>query len=454
MAMIKCPQCGKDISSRALKCPGCGLDLSHNIDMPATKLCIECGSVLDEDAAVCPNCGCPVDPDETGTDSNIDTVEVNAAIVAETHEGTASTENESAKPETVAEAGDETGSKKKRIILIGAAAAAVIIIIIIVIIASTASRKAKEEKALNQYISNYQNAAELMLDGAIDAEDACMLIHDVWYNTIFKESDSTTDPYTKTNGSFNDDFNDSLYALFMDTTFIAKKLDIQDNQEQVETAMQELVNPPEQYGEAYQELKDLYSSYEEFTNLALNPTGTLTTFTASYNDMDSEILADYNAVKLYFDADATAAAAAEDVKNSDFTQEQIDAVETYVMNAATEALKDYDIAVTSVDFDLSSRHVTEYSDTVFYDIMVNCVGSNVSNGEKIQVAEAIDEISGYDIEKATGVSADNTCLCVYADLGLGKLLAVDNSDGTYTLIEGNAIPVFSQTEEEIFGEAE
>ena len=58
-----------------------------------------------------------------------------------------------------------------------------------------------------------------MIMGAIKAEDSGNLIHDVWYNTIYKESDSKTDKYTKTNHSFNEDFNTSLTALMSDDDF-------------------------------------------------------------------------------------------------------------------------------------------------------------------------------------------------------------------------------------------
>lgn len=54
MAMINCPECGRQISDKALSCPGCGYDM-------IAPRCVECGEVISDLAAVCPKCGCPVE---------------------------------------------------------------------------------------------------------------------------------------------------------------------------------------------------------------------------------------------------------------------------------------------------------------------------------------------------------------------------------------------------------
>ena len=57
MAMISCPNCGKEISDKAIKCPACGYEL---LAVEETTKCEECGQELPEGATSCPNCGCPV----------------------------------------------------------------------------------------------------------------------------------------------------------------------------------------------------------------------------------------------------------------------------------------------------------------------------------------------------------------------------------------------------------
>lgn len=57
MALIKCPDCGKQISDKASECPNCGCPSSQF----APKICPECGNVLANGDITCPNCGFPLD---------------------------------------------------------------------------------------------------------------------------------------------------------------------------------------------------------------------------------------------------------------------------------------------------------------------------------------------------------------------------------------------------------
>ena len=65
--------------------------------------------------------------------------------------------------------------------------------------------------------------------------------------------------------------------------------------------MKLLQNPPEEYEEAYDAIKDLYDAYLEITGLAVNPTGSLTTFSSNFNSADSEAIKCYNEVELFLD---------------------------------------------------------------------------------------------------------------------------------------------------------
>ncbi len=60
MAMIKCPECGNEVSDKAKKCIHCGKIL---IEEPK-KICGECGKEIDINAAECPHCGCPVETEK------------------------------------------------------------------------------------------------------------------------------------------------------------------------------------------------------------------------------------------------------------------------------------------------------------------------------------------------------------------------------------------------------
>ena len=53
MALIKCSECGQEISSSAKTCPHCGIKIS-------LQTCPECGAKLNGDEINCPECGYPV----------------------------------------------------------------------------------------------------------------------------------------------------------------------------------------------------------------------------------------------------------------------------------------------------------------------------------------------------------------------------------------------------------
>lgn len=59
MALIKCPECGQEISEKAKKCIHCGKILKE--DKEKKEYCRECGKEIDAKSTECPFCGCPVE---------------------------------------------------------------------------------------------------------------------------------------------------------------------------------------------------------------------------------------------------------------------------------------------------------------------------------------------------------------------------------------------------------
>ncbi|WP_148411838.1 TM2 domain-containing protein [Murimonas intestini] len=51
MALIQCPECGKEISDKAPSCPNCGTPFNQK------KYCKFCGGLIDMDCIICPKCG-------------------------------------------------------------------------------------------------------------------------------------------------------------------------------------------------------------------------------------------------------------------------------------------------------------------------------------------------------------------------------------------------------------
>lgn len=54
MALIKCKECGQEVSSKASSCPNCGCPIEKG------RICNECGQSVSSTDKVCPNCGNPL----------------------------------------------------------------------------------------------------------------------------------------------------------------------------------------------------------------------------------------------------------------------------------------------------------------------------------------------------------------------------------------------------------
>ncbi len=284
MALIPCPKCGEMISDKASVCMKCGCEMGEPtppaptapVRTSAPKYCTECGAPLNEGQTVCSQCGCPI-PNWQSTPDAVPFAPPAEPVVMPKHR------------------------KMKTMTIV------LIIIGAIVVLAGVAagifgyqymqhqkqleieeaSRQAEIQR-IREYSEKLKRTRNTMYTGAVKSEEAGNLIKQVWYNSIFEEENPETDRFTKPNGTFVEDFNDALDNLFADSEFHDVIFGINLNQKQVNALMQELTDPPEQFEEAYQELKKLHEAYLELTNLVMNPTGSLKTFSQEFSDADTK----------------------------------------------------------------------------------------------------------------------------------------------------------------------
>ncbi len=285
MALIECKNCGKTVSDKATTCPHCGISLLEDApdsELQSKRICEECGAELSDDVQICPNCGCPIE-DNNKIETVPQEVEISAAQI------------ERAKK----------ASSKTLIIILAIVAVVIIIFAGYNINKSNEEKKAAEEAAelSATYAENLETVSYTMLIGAANAEEAGNLIKKVWYNSIYEEKDSETDQYTRKNGTgtFYDDFNDALINLFSDTSFSDTISSIKSNQTAVKELMKDLTNPPEEYEEAYDALKEYYDAYLELTNLVTSPSGSYQTFSTNFNTADSSVSNCYSSMNMYLD---------------------------------------------------------------------------------------------------------------------------------------------------------
>lgn len=271
MAIIKCPNCNEDVSDKSMECVHCGKKLVEELK----RFCEDCGTEIKDNENKCSNCGCPVETKSIPQKVEVTKVQIGNGI-----------------------------SKKKIIIVL-----VIIVLVIVAVIIGTniykqneAKKEAQRIEALNEeYESNLRKINIKMLSGAADAESCGNKIKSVWYNTIWEESDSETDKYTKKNGVFNDDFNDSLHTLFSDPDFVKITDGVEQNQKEVKKIMKKMKNPPEDWKDAYDDLKEYYDDYITLTNLCTNPSGNLQTYSNNFSQADTDVLNGHEEINTYLE---------------------------------------------------------------------------------------------------------------------------------------------------------
>jgi RNA polymerase subunit RPABC4/transcription elongation factor Spt4 len=67
--LIKCSECGNQVSDKASSCPSCGNPIS--ITGISTKYCSECGKQVPDKVNSCPSCGNPISKDDIAVNNNI-----------------------------------------------------------------------------------------------------------------------------------------------------------------------------------------------------------------------------------------------------------------------------------------------------------------------------------------------------------------------------------------------
>jgi hypothetical protein len=301
MASISCPKCAREVADSAAFCPYCGTALQAQTVKPTVTAAPETDIPQDSGPVVSEQAEIQTTP---LTDTNVPAAPTDPVPSATEHTPVEATpaydDNSPAVPEnTVSENAvqpKKTRSTKTRLLIIGGV---VILVVAAVIIALVLTGRHKAEKAREEYIDNLQLAQYTMLLGAADAESICNLTRSVWYNTIFEESDPETDPYTKSGYLFNEDFNTSLIALYADPETQEAIAELESNQELVGTLMVSLTEPPEEFEHCYSIVQEMYDAYISLTNLAITPSGSLTTYSEDFGTLDSTFIQLYDELSLY-----------------------------------------------------------------------------------------------------------------------------------------------------------
>lgn len=290
MSLVKCPECGKEVSDQANSCPNCGCPLKEEKNAKK-KTTIEKGSIVKglkkhkgKAILILLLLLTPIyeiyglvsgefSIGLTGLCLCMATIIPAVIIIKDLQRE---------------QNGVEKINKKTKIIVVGAC-------VVLFLGAGSynmyqADQYEKEQQAEQQaeekYITDMKDAVSTMRSDADDANDLCELTMKVWYNAIYKESSSETDEYTKKNGSFVSDFNDALGSLYTDKTGDYTTLNI--HMKNLSNKMGEFRNPPQQYEDCYKEFTSTFAAYKSLINLTVDYNG-------SYNSVSSDMREKENA---------------------------------------------------------------------------------------------------------------------------------------------------------------
>ena len=89
--------------------------------------------------------------------------------------------------------------------------------------------------------------------------------------------------------------------LFSDESFGELISKIIEGKDIVDYFMKSIQNPPEEYITEYNAILEFYDAYLELIDLAINPKGSLTSFSSNYNSAISNAYKCYEKASLYFD---------------------------------------------------------------------------------------------------------------------------------------------------------
>ncbi len=262
MALVNCPICGKSVSDKAEKCVRCGYSLkSRNFIR-----CKECGAILEDDDTICKNCGCPIEEDEPE--------------ISEEFKYT--------------ETPDKPVKSKKKVVR------KVITAIILVLLVFVCLDYNKTNKEI-EYYNDLADAFNTMISCAAETEDCGNLVINVWNDAIWHKWDNDTKAFTMKNGTYVSDFNDALDALYKDEKFSLRVSTIYENQQVVIEYVEKLSDPPEKFSNAYDKFCDTCDVFIEFTNMIVNPNGSLKSYSEEFGETDRKLADKFNEFDLYLD---------------------------------------------------------------------------------------------------------------------------------------------------------
>lgn len=190
--LIKCPECGHQVSDQAKTCPSCGIEIAGKITR-----CPDCGEVIFKEQSRCPNCHCLING---ASDDNFGSGPITGADVVTSAHPIAVGPKRGPEPEQPQQ--PPVRSRRKK-----AAIAALIISVVIVLImvflgiyflknqdrqeeerAYTSAVKSTEPLVLQNYLNMYADAPKAHRDSVKMILNQLKKVEDDWRDAVVNNS--------------------------------------------------------------------------------------------------------------------------------------------------------------------------------------------------------------------------------------------------------------------------
>lgn len=251
----------------------------------ALLTCPECGKEISDQAKACPHCGYPIHTQEDPSPG-----EPSEAALVPTQPSQEDVPLQDAQPSE--EPAEPPKKKKKKGKIVAAVLAALLVagglagvsVHQIQLKAEEERLRLAEEQQKADYIENVSEVVSKIDLELLQAHLLCQITSAVWHDAVFnKYSNPSTSPYV-----VGGNINLSIQKLYDDPFTAGTVEKIKKSQNEIAEKMKNLQNPPEEYRDLYESINDYYIEYQALSNLAITPSGNLTQFNDNiekhYND--------------------------------------------------------------------------------------------------------------------------------------------------------------------------
>jgi len=229
--------------------------------------CSECGHDVSDKADKCPYCGAPIEMDSKIAEKDFETTAADIDSKA------------------------NKKSKKKKIIIIAA------VVFVVAIVGIALGINAHNEQMAKNYSKDLSSYTVNALMFGIKCEDVCNTTTSVWYNCISEESDKSTNKYTQnSNGVFYDDFNDALEKWFMSDKYSDKLSEIEKEKDSLDSLYNRIKAYDLGSEEELTALSSLKEQVGDFYQLTTDPNGSYSDYLESFSMTDRDFNSKYDSL--------------------------------------------------------------------------------------------------------------------------------------------------------------